>query len=162
LEKELYGFLEKAWKRLARKMAKVAVIIGSKSDEELGKNIVDFLEDFGVECDYRVLSAHRNPEELDRFVKNSDAQVFIAVAGLSAALPGVIASKTVKPVIGVPKEVKLGGLDSLLSIVQMPPGIPVATVGIDNWKNAAILALEILSLKHPELMEKLLEERRRN
>ncbi|NHV98385.1 MAG: 5-(carboxyamino)imidazole ribonucleotide mutase [Thaumarchaeota archaeon] len=143
-------------------MAKVAVIIGSKSDEELGKNIVDFLEDFGVECDYRVLSAHRNPEELDRFVKNSDAQVFIAVAGLSAALPGVIASKTVKPVIGVPKEVKLGGLDSLLSIVQMPPGIPVATVGIDNWKNAAILALEILSLKHPELMEKLLEERRRN
>jgi 5-(carboxyamino)imidazole ribonucleotide mutase len=162
LEKELYGFLEKAWKRLARKMAKVAVIIGSKSDEELGKNIVDFLEGFGVECDYRVLSAHRNPEELDRFVKNSDAQVFIAVAGLSAALPGVIASKTVKPVIGVPKEVKLGGLDSLLSIVQMPPGIPVATVGIDNWKNAAILALEILSLKHPELMEKLLEERRRN
>jgi 5-(carboxyamino)imidazole ribonucleotide mutase len=143
-------------------MAKVAVIIGSKSDEELGKNIVDFLEGFGVECDYRVLSAHRNPEELDRFVKNSDAQVFIAVAGLSAALPGVIASKTVKPVIGVPKEVKLGGLDSLLSIVQMPPGIPVATVGIDNWKNAAILALEILSLKHPELMEKLLEERRRN
>ena len=162
MEKELYGFLEKAWKRLARKMAKVAVIIGSKSDEELGKNIVDFLEGFGVECDYRVLSAHRNPEELDRFVKNSDAQVFIAVAGLSAALPGVIASKTVKPVIGVPKEVKLGGLDSLLSIVQMPPGIPVATVGIDNWKNAAILALEILSLKHPELMEKLLEERRRN
>jgi 5-(carboxyamino)imidazole ribonucleotide mutase len=143
-------------------MAKVAVIIGSKSDEELGKNIVDFLEGFGVECDYRVLSAHRNPEELDKFVKNSDAQVFIAVAGLSAALPGVIASKTVKPVIGVPKEVKLGGLDSLLSIVQMPPGIPVATVGIDNWKNAAILALEILSLKHPELMEKLLEERRRN
>ncbi|MEM2276881.1 MAG: AIR carboxylase family protein, partial [Thermoproteota archaeon] len=93
-------------------MAKVAVVVGSKSDEELGKNIMGLLESFGVECDYRILSAHRNPEELDDFVKNSDAEVFIAVAGLSAALPGVIASKTVKPVIGVPKEVKLGGLDA--------------------------------------------------
>ncbi|MBO3842397.1 MAG: AIR carboxylase family protein, partial [Candidatus Brockarchaeota archaeon] len=120
-------------------MAKVAVVIGSKSDEELGKNIVSFLENFGIECDYRILSAHRNPEELREFVKNSDAEVFIAVAGLSAALPGVMASETVKPVIGVPKEVKLGGLDALLSIVQMPPGIPVATVGVDNWKNAAVL-----------------------
>jgi len=142
-------------------MAKAAIVIGSKSDEELGKNIVDFLKGFGVECDYRILSAHRNPEELDKFVKSSDAEVFIAVAGLSAALPGVIASKTLKPVIGVPREVKLGGLDALLSIVQMPPGIPVATVGIDNWKNAAILALEILSLKYPELVEKLFEERKR-
>ncbi|MEM2608601.1 MAG: 5-(carboxyamino)imidazole ribonucleotide mutase [Thermoproteota archaeon] len=142
-------------------MAKVAVVIGSKSDEELGKNIIGFLESFGVECDYRILSAHRNPDELDEFVKNSDAEVFIAVAGLSAALPGVIASKTVKPVIGVPKEVKLGGLDALLSIVQMPPGIPVATVGIDNWKNAAILAVEILALKYPSLADKLLEERKK-
>ncbi|MEM3713215.1 MAG: 5-(carboxyamino)imidazole ribonucleotide mutase [Thermoproteota archaeon] len=142
-------------------MAKVAVVIGSKSDEELGKNIVSLLESFGIECDYRIISAHRNPDELDDFVKNSDAEVFIAVAGLSAALPGVIASKTVKPVIGVPKEVKLGGLDALLSIVQMPPGIPVATVGIDNWKNAAILAVEILALKHPDLTDKLLEERRK-
>jgi 5-(carboxyamino)imidazole ribonucleotide mutase len=142
-------------------MVKVAVVIGSKSDEELGKNIVDFLKGFGVECDYRILSAHRNPEELDEFVKSSDAEVFIAVAGLSAALPGVIASKTLKPVIGVPREVKLGGLDALLSIVQMPPGIPVATVGIDNWKNAAMLALEMLSLKYPELLERLAEERER-
>jgi len=142
-------------------VAKVAVVIGSKSDEELGKNIVSLLESFGIECDYRILSAHRNPEELDEFVKNSDAEVFIAVAGLSAALPGVIASKTVKPVIGVPKEVKLGGLDALLSIVQMPPGIPVATVGVDNWKNAAILAVEILALKYPSLNDKLLEERRK-
>jgi 5-(carboxyamino)imidazole ribonucleotide mutase len=143
------------------KMAKAAVIVGSRSDEELGRNIVGFLKDFGVDCDYRVLSAHRNPEELDSFVKNSDAEVFIAVAGLSAALPGVIASKTVKPVIGVPREVKLGGLDALLSTVQMPPGIPVATVGVDNWKNAAILAVEILSLKYPGLAEKLMEERRK-
>ncbi|MEM3466965.1 MAG: 5-(carboxyamino)imidazole ribonucleotide mutase [Thermoproteota archaeon] len=140
-------------------MAKAAVIVGSKSDEELGRNIVDFLKDFGVDCDYRVLSAHRNPDELDAFVKNSDAEVFIAVAGLSAALPGVIASKTVKPVIGVPREVKLGGLDALLSIVQMPPGIPVAAVGVDNWRNAAILAVEILSLKYPRLTERLKEER---
>ncbi|MBO3832097.1 MAG: 5-(carboxyamino)imidazole ribonucleotide mutase [Candidatus Brockarchaeota archaeon] len=142
-------------------MAKVAVVIGSKSDEELGKNIVSFLENFGIECDYRILSAHRNPEELREFVKNSDAEVFIAVAGLSAALPGVMASETVKPVIGVPKEVKLGGLDALLSIVQMPPGIPVATVGVDNWKNAAVLAIEILALKYPSLIEKLIEERKR-
>lgn len=142
-------------------MAKVAVVIGSRSDEELGKNIVNLLESFGIECDYRILSAHRNPDELDEFVKSSDADVFIAVAGLSAALPGVIASKTVKPVIGVPKEVKLGGFDALLSIVQMPPGIPVATVGIDNWKNAAILAVEILALKHPDLTDKLLEERKK-
>jgi len=142
-------------------MAKVAVVIGSKSDEEFGKNIVEFLKNFSVECDYKILSAHRNPEELDEFIKNSDAEVFIAVAGLSAALPGVIASKTLKPVIGVPREVKLGGLDALFSIVQMPPGIPVATVGIDNWKNAAILALEILSLRYPELAERLVEERKR-
>ncbi|MGB9717493.1 MAG: 5-(carboxyamino)imidazole ribonucleotide mutase [Thermoproteota archaeon] len=142
-------------------MAKVAVIVGSRSDEELGRNIISFLKDFGVDCDYRVLSAHRNPDELDFFVKNSDAEVFIAVAGLSAALPGVIASKTVKPVIGVPREVKLGGLDALLSIVQMPPGIPVATVGVDNWRNAAVLAVEILSLKYPGLAEKLMEERRK-
>lgn len=142
-------------------MAKVAVIVGSKSDEELGQNIVELLKGFGVESDYRVLSAHRNPDELDAFVKDTDAEVFIAVAGLSAALPGIVASKTVRPVIGVPKEVKLGGLDALLSIVQMPPGIPVATVGVDNWRNAAILAVEILALKHPELVEKLKQERRR-
>ncbi|MEM2050334.1 MAG: 5-(carboxyamino)imidazole ribonucleotide mutase [Thermoproteota archaeon] len=142
-------------------MAKVAVIVGSKSDEEIGRNIVGFLKDFGVDCDYKVLSAHRNPDELDAFVRNSDAEVFIAVAGLSAALPGVIASKTVRPVIGVPKEVKLGGLDALLSIVQMPSGIPVAAVGIDNWKNAAILAVEILSLKYTSLTERLMAERRK-
>lgn len=140
-------------------MTKVAVIIGSKSDEYLGDQIVNFLKGFEVECEYRVLSAHRNPKELDEFVKSTDAEVFIAVAGLSAALPGVIASKTVKPVIGVPREVKLGGLDALLSIVQMPPGIPVATVGIDNWKNAAVLALEILSLKYPELEKRLRREK---
>ena len=143
-------------------MPKAAVIIGSKSDEKLGEDIVNFLKGYAIDCDYRVISAHRNPDGLDEFVKGTDAEVFIAVAGLSAALPGVIASKTIKPVIGVPKEAKLGGLDALLSIVQMPPGIPVATVGIDNWKNAAILALEILAMKYPQLCGKLEEERRQS
>lgn len=140
---------------------KAAVVLGSKSDEAIGSEIVDLLKAFGVDTDYRIISAHRNPEELEDFVKKSDAEVFVAVAGLSAALPGVIASKTIRPVIGVPREVKLGGLDALLSIVQMPPGIPVATVGIENWKNAAILAVEILSIGHPELAKKLKDARRK-
>ena len=89
------------------------------------------------------------------------AEVFIAIAGLSAALPGFIASRTLKPVIGVPRDVKLMGLDALLSIVQMPPGIPVACVGIDNALNAALLAIEILALKYPELEEKLRSYRER-
>lgn len=141
-------------------MPKVAVVVGSKSDEALGTDLAGLLNEYGVETEYRVLSAHRSPEELDAFVKKSDAEVYVAVAGLSAALPGVIASKTVKPVIGVPRDVKLGGLDALLSIVQMPPGIPVASVGIENWKNAAILAVEILSLKYPELEGRVKEARR--
>jgi 5-(carboxyamino)imidazole ribonucleotide mutase len=141
-------------------MPKAAVVVGSKSDEAVGADIVGLLKEYGVDTEYRILSAHRNPDELDAFVKKSDAELFVAVAGLSAALPGVIASKTVKPVIGVPREVKLGGLDALLSIVQMPPGIPVASVGIENWKNAAILAVEILSLKYPELARKLKDARR--
>jgi 5-(carboxyamino)imidazole ribonucleotide mutase len=141
-------------------MPKVVVIMGSKSDEGAGNQIAGLLKEYGVECDLRVISAHRNPEELDEFVKASDAEVFIAVAGLSAALPGVIASKTVRPVIGMPREIKLNGLDALLSMVQMPPGVPVATVGVENWKNAALLAVEILALKHTALMKKLKEGRR--
>jgi 5-(carboxyamino)imidazole ribonucleotide mutase len=92
---------------------------------------------------------------LDEYIMNSDAKIFIAIAGLSAALPGVIASKTTKPVIGVPVESKLGGLDALLSIVQMPKGIPVATVGIDNGQNAAFLALRILALMDSTLSDQL-------
>lgn len=141
-------------------MPKVAVVVGSKSDDAVGTDIVGLLREFGIDCEYRILSAHRNPDELDAFVKGSCAEVFVAVAGLSAALPGVIASKTVRPVIGVPREVRLGGLDSLLSIVQMPPGIPVASVGIENWRNAALLAVEILSLKYPDLENKLISARR--
>jgi len=108
---------------------------------------------------FNVISAHRNPERLASYVKNSDADIYICVAGLAAALPGAVAAQTVKPVIGVPKDVKLGGLDSLLSIVQMPTGVPVATVAIDGARNAALLAVEILALSD-KLLEKKLHEYR--
>lgn len=138
---------------------KVAVIMGSKSDARAGDEAVAVLNEYGVDFDCRVISAHRNPEELDSFVRTTDAEVFIAIAGLSAALPGAIASKTVRPVIGVPLDVKLEGLDAFLSMAQMPPGVPVATVGVDNAKNGAILAVEILAVKYPELRQKLMEKR---
>ncbi|HIH69743.1 5-(carboxyamino)imidazole ribonucleotide mutase [Methermicoccus shengliensis] len=125
-------------------MHKVAIIMGSKNDERIAKKAIEVLDDAGVSWELRVLSAHRQPEELREYVKNSDADVFITIAGLSAALPGVVASLTEKPVIGVPVSAKLGGLDALLSIVQMPSGVPVACVGIDNGANAAHLALRVL------------------
>lgn len=140
-------------------MPKVAVIIGSKSDAKAGDEAVAVLKEYGVEYDYRVISAHRAPEELDSFVRETDAEVFVAIAGLSAALPGAIASRTVRPVVGVPLGVKLEGIDAFLSMAQMPPGVPVATVGVDNAKNGALLALEILAVKYPELRERLLEKR---
>ncbi|MHA1585259.1 MAG: 5-(carboxyamino)imidazole ribonucleotide mutase [Promethearchaeota archaeon] len=127
-------------------MIQVAVIAGSKSDEKVYQKALDLLTNEGIEHELKILSAHRNPDELDAYVKSTSAKVFICVAGLSAALPGVVASKTQKPVIGVPVSAKLGGLDALLSIVQMPPGVPVATVGIDNAKNAVYLAIRILSI----------------
>jgi len=125
---------------------KVAVIVGSKRDLPVAEKALKVLEEHGVEYEVRVLSAHRNPKELEEYIAESDASVFIAMAGLAAHLPGYIASRTDKPVIGVPLNVALGGLDSLLSIVQMPRGVPVATVGIDNAANAAYLAIRILSL----------------
>jgi len=141
-------------------MEKILILSGSKSDEAVVKKVTGVLDEFGVEYKVEVASAHRTPEKVDEAVKNSSADVFIAIAGLSAALPGVVASKTTKPVIGVPVNAKLDGLDALLSIVQMPPGVPVATVGIDNGKNAAVLALEILALKDESLKEKIAEYRR--
>jgi len=125
-------------------MVDIAVISGSRSDQAIVDKIVAKLEENGVSFEHKVLSAHRNPKELEDFISRTEARVFIGIAGLSAALPGVIASKTMRPVIGVPVSAKLGGLDALLSIVQMPPGIPVACVGIDNGENAALLALRIL------------------
>jgi 5-(carboxyamino)imidazole ribonucleotide mutase len=128
----------------------VAVVAGSTSDEPIYKKALKVLSSEKISHELRILSAHRNPDELDDYIKHSEAHIFIAVAGLSAALPGVIASKTEKPVIGVPVDAKLGGLDALLSIVQMPPGVPVATVGIDRGDNAAYLAIRILKLMDKE------------
>ncbi len=127
-------------------MVDVAVILGSASDRPIADKAIDVLAKNGVSYDIQVISAHRSPDELEAYVKGSDAKVFIAIAGLSAALPGVIASRTSRPVIGVPVSAKLGGLDALLSIVQMPRGVPVACVGIDNGENAAHLAIRILKV----------------
>ena len=132
-------------------MKSVTIIMGSESDKHIADKVIDVLEEHSVEYDLHVASAHRNPEKVKEIVNNSDAGVFICIAGLAAALPGVVASMTSKPVIGVPVNVKLKGLDALLSIAQMPPGVPVATVGIDNGKNAAHLAIRILSLSKDEL-----------
>lgn len=125
-------------------MVTVAILMGSESDRQIAERSAKVLEGGGVDYEIKVLSAHRNPAELEEYIQKSDADVFIAIAGLSAALPGVIASRTKKPVIGVPVSSKLGGMDALLSIVQMPKGVPVACVGIDNGENAAHLALRIL------------------
>ncbi len=124
----------------------VSIIAGSTSDKEVYEKAEKILKDNGIKYDLQIISAHRDPDKLDQYLKSSESLVYIAVAGLSAALPGVIASKTDKPVIGVPVNAKLGGLDALLSIVQMPPGVPVACVGIDRGDNAAHLAIRILNL----------------
>ena len=142
-------------------MVRVSVIMGSESDRDVEEKAQAILEEFGVDYELKVYSAHRTPKALVEYVESSDASVYIAIAGLSAALPGVIAAHTLKPVIGVPKDAKLGGLDALLSIVQMPPGVPVACVGIDNARNAALLAIEILSLLDGTLMEKMRDYRER-
>ena len=140
-------------------MVLVEIIAGSTSDADIVGAVEKTLESLGVSFRSHVASAHREPEKVKKIVESSDASVFIGVAGLSAALPGVIASHTLRPVVGVPKDVKLGGLDSLLSIVQMPPKVPVATVGIDNGKNAAFLAAEILGLGDPDILRRLAEIR---
>ena len=129
---------------------KVTVLVGSKSDLEVADKVRTRLEEFHIPCSVHVASAHRTPDKVDRLVQDPETDVFIAMAGLSAALPGVVAARTLKPVIGVPLHRGLG-LDSLLSVVQMPPGIPVAAVGLDAAENAALLATAILALKYPKL-----------
>ena len=136
-------------------MERVLIISGSESDKPIVEKVTQVLTAFNIEYKYEVASAHRNPDKVDSLVKNSSADVFVAIAGLSAALPGVIASKTTKPVIGVPVSSALNGLDALLSIAQMPPNVPVACVGIDNGKNAGMLAAEILALNDSTLAKKL-------
>ena len=140
---------------------KVSIIMGSTSDSDLGEKAEELFKEFGVECEVCIFSAHRTPKKLEEYIKNSKAEVYVTIAGLSAALPGYVASMTTKPVIGVPKDVKLGGLDSLLSIVQMPTGVPVACVSINGARNAALLAIEILALKNSELEIRLKEYRER-
>ena len=128
-------------------MPDVAIICGSASDSAVADKAKSVLDYFRISWDSQVISAHRDPDKLDAYIKASPCKVFIAIAGLSAALPGVVASKTEKPVIGVPvSSGSLNGMDSLLSIVQMPKGVPVACVGIDNWENAAYLAVRMLAL----------------
>lgn len=142
---------------------KVGIIFGSRSDTDVMKKAKTALDEFGVESRAFVLSAHRIPEKLEAVLKELEAsgcEVLIAGAGLAAHLPGVVASKTTLPVIGVPIRAALDGLDALYSIVQMPKPIPVAAVGINNAYNAGILAVEILSLKYGELKEKLLTFRK--
>jgi 5-(carboxyamino)imidazole ribonucleotide mutase len=124
----------------------VSIVIGSKSDLEIAKRAEETLRTLGVTFETQVLSAHRNYKELDAYVASCNAKVFIAIAGLAAHLPGYIASRTERPVIGVPVNKALGGLDSLLSIVQMPRGVPVCSVAIDGAENAAYLAKRILDV----------------
>jgi 5-(carboxyamino)imidazole ribonucleotide mutase len=124
----------------------VSIIAGSESDKLVYEKAEKVLKDNNITYELKIISAHRDPDKLDDYLKSCQSLVYITVAGLSAALPGVVASKTEKPVIGVPVSAKLGGLDALLSIVQMPPRIPVACVGIDRGENAAYLAIRILNL----------------
>lgn len=137
---------------------KVAIIFGSKSDMEIMKGAAEALKEFNVEYRAFILSAHRVPERLVEVLKeleNKGYEAIIAGAGLAAHLPGVIASRTILPVIGVPINAALNGMDALLSIVQMPKSVPVAAVGINNSYNAGMMAVQMLSLKYPELKEKL-------
>lgn len=143
---------------------RTAIIMGSTSDLSKVEPAVAILKDYGVTVDVRCLSAHRAHAGLSEFIEETNqngTEVIITAAGMAAALPGVVASQTVLPVIGVPLSGSvLDGMDALYSIVQMPSGIPVATVAINGSKNAAYLALQIMAVKHPEIREKLLEERR--
>lgn len=146
-------------------MAKVALVMGSKSDIGVVKPAVTVLKSFGVECEVRVISAHRTPDEAHEFAKSAQGkgiEVIICAAGKAAHLGGVIAAYTTLPVIGLPvKTDMMGGLDSLLSIVQMPSGIPVATVGVNGGENAGILAAQILGIKYPEIAKKLADYKRK-
>ncbi len=137
---------------------KIQIILGSKSDMPVAEKAKKILDQFTVRYDIKVASAHRTPDIVEDLIKNSDADAFIGVAGLAAALPGSMAAHTIKPVIGVPVSGKVN-FDSILSIIQMPPGIPVAAVGLDRGDNAALLAVEILALQDETLAKELLTYR---
>ena len=140
--------------------AKVSIIMGSTSDLPVMEKAAKILNDFKIPFEINALSAHRTPEEVEKFAKSAKdrgIEVVIAGAGMAAHLPGVIAAMTSLPVIGVPINASLDGMDSLLAIVQMPPGIPVATVGINGAQNAGILAAQILAAGNEDLKQKLIE-----
>ena len=139
---------------------RVSIIMGSTSDLSVMKKAAEFLDEMEIPFEIHALSAHRTPAEVEKFAKNAKEngiQVIIAAAGMAAHLPGVIASMTSLPVIGVPIKASLDGLDALLAIVQMPPGIPVATVGIDGALNAGILAAQIIATADENLQNKLVD-----
>ncbi len=142
------------------KMPKVLIMLGSKSDSQYAEECQAVLKNFGVQADIEISSAHRQPERTDTLAKSaadSGYEIIICMAGMAAALPGAVAARSNLPVIGVPLPASLNGLDSLLSIAQMPSGVPVATMGIGSAgaKNAAHLATRILALKHPEVRKAL-------
>ncbi len=138
----------------------VQIVLGSKSDMKVAEKAIVILKEVGIKYKVNIASAHRSPELVDKLVSEADAEVFIAIAGLSAALPGVIAARTMKPVIGVPVSGTLN-LDAILSVVQMPPGVPVAAVGLDRGDNAALLAAEIIALKDEKVRKALVLHRQK-
>jgi 5-(carboxyamino)imidazole ribonucleotide mutase len=138
----------------------VSIIMGSTSDLPVMEKAAEILNDFRIPFEINALSAHRTPEEVEKFTKNAAGRgikVIIAAAGMAAHLPGVIASMTPLPVIGVPIKASLEGLDSIFSILQMPPGIPVATVGVNAAQNAGILAAQIIASGDPEVMKEVIK-----
>jgi 5-(carboxyamino)imidazole ribonucleotide mutase len=138
----------------------VQIVLGSKSDMKVAEKAIAVLKELGIKYKLSIASAHRTPELVDKLVAEADAEIFIAIAGLSAALPGVIAARTIKPVIGVPVSGTLN-LDAILSVVQMPPGVPVAGVGLDRGENAALLAAAMLALKDGKIRKALLDYRQK-
>ncbi len=139
-------------------MPKVAIVMGSDSDFDKLKSCVTKLKEFDIEVDINVISAHRTPDAAAEFSKTAEEngiEIIIAAAGMAAHLGGVLAAHTTLPVIGIPIKSTFDGMDALLATVQMPPGIPVATVGVDNGTNAAILAAQMLSLKYDYLKQAL-------
>ena len=142
-------------------MSQVAIIMGSKSDFDIMKDAIDILKSFGIETDYDIVSAHRTPKKMIEYATDAEKngiKVIIAGAGGAAHLPGMVASITSLPVIGVPIKSRnsIDGWDSILSILQMPGGVPVATVALDGAKNAGILAVEILGSNDPKIQEKVI------
>ena len=136
----------------------VSIIMGSTSDLPVMEKAAKFLDEMEIPFEMNALSAHRTPKEVEEFAANAKGRgikVIIAAAGMAAALPGVIAAGTTLPVIGVPIKGMLDGLDAMLSIIQMPPGIPVATIGVNGAQNAAILAVEMIALSDPQVAKKL-------